>query len=592
MVALVRAPALGAMILLVGCGGRTAIDEGPDLADAGPEEVFEAQCGDPERFTQPGRPIALKVGLEGPASVIRSEWRMVARPDDSTAEIEPTTGTVTGLAPDVVGLYQLEFEAEDAEGAQVECSYDVVSTLDPPVLQCPEEPPSGPLGSPLTLVAPGDRVFTWQWRIVDTPPGATATIEPSDARTVQLTGDREGPYRLEVTGYGVDGASDTCEMTVLLTGAPEVTCPPEEIEAPTRRPTTLSAEATDDTGIASVRWEVIERPADSTAEPDPSNRSSTTFTPDRAGRYVLEFTATDVDGFEASCEVRVRATPTAPDALCPSAVVTEPLERVELTGSGVDDGTVVAYRWEVTRRPPGSAARPPSPPDERTTTFRPDVAGEYVLRLTVTDDDGETGICDVSVTAVSTQGLRVEIFWNGPPDESCGVPRTPGCDGSDVDVHLLRPGNETWFDPNGDCYWDNCNAMQGYRLNWGGPGRDDDPRLDIDDVEGFGPENINIDEPVPGTYRVGVDFWDGDNRTSADVVVNIYCGEESSEPEATFGPETLLDRQPGPARQEDNDFWRVADVEIREGGPCTVHDLSLSDGSPNIITHGAAEHTR
>ncbi|MFW6023783.1 MAG: hypothetical protein ACOC9O_03465, partial [Myxococcota bacterium] len=172
----IGALALGAAILLAGCGGRTAIDEGPDLADAGPEEVLEARCGEPERFTQPDRPIALKVEVDGPAPVVRSEWRMVARPDDSAAEIAPTAGTVTGLAPDVVGLYQLEFEAEDAEGTRVDCRYDVVSTLDPPVLQCPEEPPSGPLGSPLTLVGPGERVFTWQWRIVDTPPGATATI--------------------------------------------------------------------------------------------------------------------------------------------------------------------------------------------------------------------------------------------------------------------------------------------------------------------------------------------------------------------------------------------------------------------------------
>ncbi|MFW6049968.1 MAG: PKD domain-containing protein [Myxococcota bacterium] len=591
-----RTLALLLMAGLVGCGGRTEIGEDlPEgsISDAGPApEPFEAECGELERFTQPGRPIVLEVNLSGGAPVVRQEWRTLARPEGATAEIAPTTGPVTGLDPDVVGTYRIAFEAADAEGDEVGCEYEVVVTEEPPVLSCPDEPLAGPIGTPLEIRGPGDRVFTWEWGLVSAPPGADVTLEPRDARTVYLEGDLDGPYVLEVTGYGADGASDTCQLQVQLTGAPEVECPDEVIEAPTRRPTPITAEASDDNGLSSVRWEVLERPEGSTAAPMPDDARTTRITPDRVGDYLLEFTATDVDGLEASCEVRVQATPTPPDALCPDPVETRPLETVELSGGGVDDGEIVAYRWEVTRRPAGSSNRLPSPDDERDTSFVPDVAGEYVLELTVTDDDGETGSCDVLVTALAQEGLRVEIYWNGPPDRSCGTPRVPGCDATDVDVHLLRPGREAWFDDDGDCYWFNCNAMQGHRLNWFTPAREDDPRLDLDDVEGFGPENINIDEPAAGVYRVGVDFWDGDGSTTADVVVNIYCSAGSSEPVASFGPVTLRDRRSGPPAA-DNDFWRVADVEVRDGGRvCQVTDLSRSDGSPNIITHEEARTRR
>lgn len=35
----------------------------------------------------------------------------------------------------------------------------------------------------------------------------------------------------------------------------------------------------------------------------------------------------------------------------------------------------------------------------------------------------------------------------------------------------------------------------------------DNPRLDIDNVQGFGPENINLDEPLNGTFPIAVHFW-------------------------------------------------------------------------------------
>src|SRR5690606_29907608 len=119
------------------------------------------------------------------------------------------------------------------------------------------------------------------------------------------------------------------------------------------------------------------------------------------------------------------------------------------------------------------------------TVYTPDIAGDYTLRLRVQDDSGHLAECTTIVRAVATEGLRVEIFWD--------------TNGTDMDTHLLHPNARTW-NSNLDCYYGNCIGG----LSWSDPGRADDPSLDIDDVDGFGPENINIMTPAAGTYRVGV----------------------------------------------------------------------------------------
>jgi hypothetical protein len=251
--------------------------------------------------------------------------------------------------------------------------------------------------------------------------------------------------------------------------------------------------------------------------------------------------------------VTVIAEPTPPDAICPATVDTRPLSTVTIEGSGVDDGTIVAAGWSLRSEPVGAASSPPSPADSPRATFRPLLAGEYTLELFVRDDDGNVATCTTLVRAIATEGLRIEVFWN--------------TDGTDMDTHLMRPGPDSmrWFSEN-DCFYANC---QGGGLGWPPDGSEDDPSLDIDDTNGFGPENINIMSPVDGTYRVAIDAF----RGAANTTVRIYCGGSTTEPRQTFGP-VFIDSGP-------NDLWRVADVTI-SGASCTITDLRTADGRPNI----------
>ena len=119
----------------------------------------------------------------------------------------------------------------------------------------------------------------------------------------------------------------------------------------------------------------------------------------------------------------------------------------------------------------------------------------------------------MTLQATPSESLWVELFWSEFQD--------------DMDLHLLA--NPSGLETREDCYYSNCteSALIFLPMDWGNSGfTEDNPVLDLDDIPGTGPENINIQSPEPGaSYTVVVHDYTGstiDFYGENEVTVNIY----------------------------------------------------------------------
>ena len=228
---------------------------------------------------------------------------------------------------------------------------------------------------------------------------------------------------------------------------------------------------------------------------------------------------------------------------------TIPLKPLELRGTSSHDldGSVVAYEWQVAERPDGSTAQIAPYEGAPEATFFLDLAGVYRFELGVTDNRGQSSqpACPVVVDAIPDEDLHIQAVWDtvADPDQT----DTGFGAGADVDLHLLHPRGD-WFCAPRDTYYANPNP------DWAVPfDPSDDPSLDIDDTDGAGPENINLNHPENNrVYGVGVHYFNDHGYGPSFVTVRIFVHGA-----LRFEGERWLDGTDA--------WWTVADISWDSG---------------------------
>lgn len=272
------------------------------------------------------------------------------------------------------------------------------------------------------------------------------------------------------------------------------------------------------------------------------------------------------DGRDNACDGCVdNVAGCAPVVNCPDNEVSQPFRYYDLDATTFFGDVIEGVRWTV-QAPPNSNRGFPENPNSPQTRFFMDVSGDYLVTIQIDDDKGTTYACSWIVSAQGS-GLRVELVW-----DSFGS--------VDMDLHLQRHSatNRNWCNGanDGDCHFRNCRVS--HSINWGYAATPDgeacgrapaqtcpNPRLDIDNISGRDPENINIDAPNDGDrFRIMALMYSGrfglGGSGPTHSVVSIYCGGTLT---AVFGE--APDRVPIPNQSGTgcaNVGWRVADVTM------------------------------
>ena len=215
----------------------------------------------------------------------------------------------------------------------------------------------------------------------------------------------------------------------------------------------------------------------------------------------------------------------------------EPLETLELLAES--DGPISRVQWALVSRPADSGAALFGASSEERNGLFLDLTGEYAVELHIWDER-DVRSCEPAVLAIEAiprEDMHIQLVWNTPND-----PQQFDAMGSDVDLHLLHEGG-IWDQGPWDCYW------QQESPDWGELGDpSDDPSLDIDDTDGWGPENINLDNPVEGTrYHIGVHYFSDQGYGPSYATVRLYLRSQ-------------LVAESSPQRLENGEFWHAFEV--------------------------------
>jgi hypothetical protein len=241
-----------------------------------------------------------------------------------------------------------------------------------------------------------------------------------------------------------------------------------------------------------------------------------------------------------------------------------PLDDVVLSGLGSvpenSGGSITAYSWTLVSQPADSTVVLSTPTAARTAfEFNSsgaavsgiDVVGIYEVRLQVTDDTGlrSSNNAQVTLNALPDDAFHVQLTWDSPAN--------------DVDLHVKKdPGTYCGDD---SCYYGNCRAGGFGRPDFDGVGDANtagDPVLDIDDLDGFGPENIVIAEPADGTYNIGVHMFTFDENTTA--TVKLFVDGD-------------LEEELSQLLTVDDEYWEILRIDWSSGSA----DITVIDALQN-----------
>jgi hypothetical protein len=255
--------------------------------------------------------------------------------------------------------------------------------------------------------SPDYRQLNFYWTLVSKPPGSLSQLSNPHSAVPSFTTDQFGNYEVSLKVDNGVKESEVVSLSILAANQQPVANAGSD---QTRSRGSLimlngSGSLDADGDALTYHWEWIQKPSGSTSNLSSSSEINPKFITDLEGKYILSLSVSDK--FSTSSPVLVEINILANQAPIANAgndmeVVTGSLVSLNGTKSIDPEEDQLTYDWSVVSKPAGSSmifgntslSKP---------VFQPDVAGEYLIQLTVSDGINTSAIDEVLVTAVNNQ---------------------------------------------------------------------------------------------------------------------------------------------------------------------------------------------
>jgi hypothetical protein len=255
--------------------------------------------------------------------------------------------------------------------------------------------------------SPDGRVLNYFWSITSRPEGSVAQLSNPHSVVPTFIADQFGTYEITLKVDNGVKESETVHLTInALNHEPLANAGSNQIQSRGSLVRLTGSGSTDEDGdLLSYEWEWLQKPENSLAELNSSTEANPKFTADQEGIYILGLKVADYYSSSTlqTVEITVIAnqTPLA-DAGNDVEVVTGSVIALDGTKSSDPEKESLTYLWTLVSKPDGSNLTIPESSKSKP-VIQPDVAGEYLIQLTVSDGANTSTVDEVKITAVDNR---------------------------------------------------------------------------------------------------------------------------------------------------------------------------------------------
>ncbi len=277
--------------------------------------------------------------------------------------------------------------------------------------------------------------LSYQWRIINAPAGSEAVLLNANTDRPSFIPNVAGNITVEAMVTDSTGltTSQTLSINISACGAqhPSISATSSTNASNANVLIDLNATITDDDNLAPCSlnqsfhytWQLLSRPLGSSAQIQGNGFSNAQFTPDIAGNYVVSVIGSDSNGLLSNefmlNPITVNACGSAKPVInsitsSPASLVLGKAVQLMPTISDTDTqapcsiAQSFSYHWRLKQVPAGSLAML-NQNEIEAPSFTPDIAGNYLFDLQVSDQNGHLSDLFEKTVTLGTCGLQAPV---------------------------------------------------------------------------------------------------------------------------------------------------------------------------------------